>query len=108
MNRLWAIMVKEFIEIRRDPRTLGLVILMPVLLLILFGFAITLDIKQIRTAVCDRDRTPESRALAESFFSSGYFIAMDAEACGKEAALLDRGTASVYLEIPPGFWCRIA
>ena len=107
-RRLWAIMVKEFIEIRRDPRTLGLVILMPVLLLILFGFAITLDIKQIRTAVCDRDRTHESRALAESFFSSGYFIAVDAEACGKEAALLDRGTASVYLEIPPGFGGRIA
>ncbi|MEK6684501.1 MAG: ABC transporter permease [Nitrospirota bacterium] len=108
MHRLWAIMVKEFIEIRRDPRTLGLVILMPVLLLILFGFAITLDIKQIRTAVCDRDRTQESRALAESFFSSSYFIAVDAEACGKEAALLDRGTASVYIEIPPGFGERIA
>ncbi|HUK57179.1 MAG TPA: ABC transporter permease [Nitrospiria bacterium] len=114
MGPLWAIMVKEFIEIRRDPRTLGLVVLMPVLLLILFGFAINLDIKQIRTAVCDRDRTPESRALAEAFFSSGYFKSVDAEArlpdgqaCGREAELLDRGRASVYLEIPPRFGDRV-
>ncbi len=106
--RIWAIMVKEFIEIRRDPRTLGLIALMPILLLILFGFAINLDIKQLPTAVCDRDRTRESRALAESFFSSGYFIAVDAEACGREAELLDRGAAKVYIEIPPRFGDRIA
>jgi len=107
MGRLWAIMIKEFIEIRRDPRTLGLVLLMPVLLLILFGFAINLDIKHIRTAVCDRDRTPESRALVEAFFSSGYFIPVDRDACGKEAMLLDRGSASVYLEMPPRFGNRM-
>lgn len=106
-GRLWAIMIKEFIEIRRDPRTLGLVVLMPVLLLILFGYAINLDIKQIRTAVCDRDRTSESRALTEAFFSSGYFKPVDAEACGKEGRLLDRGIASVYLEIPPRFGDRV-
>ncbi|MBI3611465.1 MAG: ABC transporter permease [Nitrospirae bacterium] len=108
MGRLWAIMIKEFIEIRRDPRTLGLIVLMPILLLILFGFAINLDIRQIPTAVCDRDRTPESRALAEGVFSSGYFMPVEAEACGREAELLDRGSAKVYLEIPPGFGDRIA
>jgi ABC-type multidrug transport system permease subunit len=107
MGRLWAIMIKEFIEIRRDPRTLGLVVLMPVLLLILFGFAINLDIKQIRTAVCDRDRTPESRALAEAFFSSGYFVSVGTEACGRQAEFLDRGRANVYLEIPPRFGDRM-
>jgi ABC-2 type transport system permease protein len=107
-GRLWAIMIKEFIEIRRDPRTLALVVLMPVLLLILFGFAINLDIRQIPTAVCDRDRTPESRALTEAFFSSGYFIPVEGEACGREAGLLDRGRAKVYLEIPHRFGDRIA
>jgi ABC-2 type transport system permease protein len=108
MGPVWAIMVKEFIEIRRDPRTLGLVVLMPVLLLVLFGFAINLDIKQIRTAVCDRDRTPESRALTRAFLSSGYFQSVDAEACGRQAELLDRGRASVYLEIPPRFGDRVS
>jgi ABC-2 type transport system permease protein len=108
MNRLWAIMVKEFIEIRRDPRTLALVVLMPILLLILFGFAINLDIKRIPTAVCDRDRTPESRGLAEVFFSSGYFMPVEMSACGRDAELLDRGAAKVYIEIPPRFRDRIA
>ncbi|MBI3596232.1 MAG: ABC transporter permease [Nitrospirae bacterium] len=108
MGPLWAIMIKEFIEIRRDPRTLGLVVLMPVLLLILFGFAINLDIQQIRTAVCDQDRTSESRALTEAFFSSGYFKSVDAVACGRQAELLDRGRASVYLEIPPRFGDRVS
>jgi ABC-type multidrug transport system permease subunit len=100
--------VKEFIEIRRDPRTLALVILMPILLLILFGFAITLDITHIPTAVCDRDRTPESRALAESIFSSGYFTDVAPEACGRHRELLDRGKARLYLEVPPGFADRLA
>lgn len=103
IHRLSAIMIKEFIEIRRDPRTLGLVLVMPVLLLILFGYAINLNIKRIPTAVCDRDRTPASRALTRAFFSSEYFVPVETEACGREAALLDGGLARMYLEIPPGF-----
>ena len=107
MGRLIAIVIKEFIEIRRDPRTLALAVLMPVLLLILFGFAITLDIKEVPLAVCDRDRTHASRDLIDSFISSGYFNAVDREACGREAVILDRGIARVYLEIPPDFASRL-
>lgn len=102
-GRLWAMMIKEFIEIRRDPRTLALVLLMPLLLLILFGFAITLDIRDIPTAVCDRDRTPDSRRLTEALFSSGYFRRVEPEACGRHVEILDEGTARLYLEIPRGF-----
>jgi ABC-2 type transport system permease protein len=108
VGRLWAMIIKEFIEIRRDPRTLALVMLMPILLLILFGFAITLDITHIPTAVCDRDRTPESRALAEAIFSSRYFTNAEPEACGRTADLLDRGRVRLYLEIPPDFSDRLA
>jgi ABC-2 type transport system permease protein len=105
--RLWTVMVKEFIEIRRDPRTLALAVMMPVLLLIMFGFAITLDITEVPTAVCDRDRTDLSRDLIESFFSSGYFTLVDPQACGRDSEILDRGTARVYIEIPPRFGDRI-
>lgn len=107
MGRFWAIVVKEFIEIRRDPRTLGLIVLMPILLLILFGFAITLDIREIPMAVCDRDKSAESRRLIESFSSSRHFKSVDPEACGKESILLARATARVYLEIPAGFGRQI-
>jgi len=107
-QRMWAVMVKEFIEIRRDPRTLALSVLMPILLLILFGFAITLDIHEIPTAICDRDQTSESRGLIESFLSSGYFRLMDPEACDREGALLDRGLARIYIEIPPDFGSRLS
>ena len=107
MSRLWAMAIKEFIEIRRDPRTLGLVLFMPILLLILFGFAITFDIRQIPTAVCDRDRSSQSRALVQSFTSSGYFKLIHQEACGKQDALLDRGTIRIFIEIPPDFGNRL-
>lgn len=103
MRRLWAVTFKEFIEIRRDPRTLGLAVLMPALLLIIFGFAITLDIREVPTAVCDRDRGLQSRGLVELFTASGYFRVVEAEACGREGRLLDGGRAWVYLEIPPEF-----
>lgn len=106
MNRFWAIVIKEFIEIRRDPRTLGLVLFMPAALLILYGSAITLDIREIPTAVCDRDRSPQSRGFIEMFTSSGYFTVLEPSACGRARPLLDQGKARVYLEIPPDFGQR--
>ena len=72
--RLWAIARKEAIQLRRDARSLGLAFVLPVIMLILFGYAITTDVEHITTAIVDRDHTPESRALASAFSESNYFM----------------------------------
>ncbi|MBM4183110.1 MAG: ABC transporter permease [Gemmatimonadetes bacterium] len=71
--RLGAIARKEWIQLKRDTRSMILAFVLPVLLLIFFGYAITWDVNDIPVAVLDQDRTPESRLLVEAFESSGYF-----------------------------------
>lgn len=71
--RLLAIARKEAIQLRRDRRSLLLAFLLPLLLLVLFGYAITWDVKNIPFAVVDHDRTRASRDLINTFQSSGYF-----------------------------------
>ncbi len=65
---------KEFIHIRRDPRSLAIIILMPILQLALFGYAIDMDVKNIKIGVLDESRTPASRDLVRRFTGSGYFV----------------------------------
>lgn len=64
---------KEFIHIRRDPRSLTIIILMPMMQLLLFGYAIDMDVKNISLGVWDQSRTPASRELIRKFTGSGYF-----------------------------------
>ena len=73
LSRTWAIAKKEFVHIYRDPRSLALVILMPVLLMLLFGYAVTLDVKKVSMAVLDRDRSQESLNFIQRFSASPYF-----------------------------------
>jgi len=73
VSRTWAIARKEFIHIYRDPRSLALVILMPALLMLLFGYAVTLDVKKVSMAVLDRDRSQESLNFVQRFSASPYF-----------------------------------
>jgi len=68
-----AILKKEFRHILRDPRTLVIVFAMPVLMVLLFGYALNMDINHIRIGVIDYDRTAASRALLRAFSSSEYF-----------------------------------
>ena len=72
-RRIAAIARKEFIHIRRDRRSLILSFAIPLILLILFGYALSLDVKDIPTTVLDRDRSAYSREFIESFSQSGYF-----------------------------------
>lgn len=65
---------KEFLHIRRDPRSLVIIILMPIMQLLLFAYAIDLDVKDIKLGVLDQSRTPVSRDLVRRFTGSGYFI----------------------------------
>jgi ABC-2 type transport system permease protein len=73
ISRTWAIAKKEFFHIYRDPRSLALVILMPALLMLLFGYAVTLDVKKVSIAVLDRDRSQESLNFIQRFSASPYF-----------------------------------
>ncbi len=102
--RLWALVKKESIHIVRDPRSLAMAFLMPLILLILFGYAITMDIKTLNLAVYDQDRSAASRQYLESFPASNYFTvvaAVDSYAAAREE--LDRGRAHLALVIPRQF-----
>lgn len=72
-QRLKAVVVKEFIHILRDWRSLALAIAIPVLLLALFAYALNMDLKQVPTAVIDRSMSPQSRELISQFDGSSYF-----------------------------------
>jgi ABC-2 type transport system permease protein len=74
VNKTAFILAKEFRHILRDPRSLVIAILMPLLMTLLYGYAVNLDTENIKLAVIDSDHSEESRALAEAFFRSGYFV----------------------------------
>ncbi len=71
--RVAAVARKEFLHVRRDPRSLGMAIAIPMLLLLLFGYALTLDVDKVPLAVWDQSETPESRDLVARFAGSRYF-----------------------------------
>ena len=72
-SRFLPLARKEFIHIGRDPRSLLILLLMPVLMMFIFGYAINMDLKHIRLGVCDLDRTPASRDLIRTIAASPYF-----------------------------------
>jgi len=102
--RLLSIIRKEFIQIRRDPRTLVLVVLMPIMQLFLLGYAATTDVKNVSLAVWDQNRTPQSRELLDAFAAANYFrinysVGSDAE----YRDLIERGLARAVLIIPADY-----
>lgn len=102
--RLKAIALKEFLQIIRDPRSLAWAVSMPVLLLVLFGYALTLDVNRIPTVLYDLDRTPKSRDLADRFLSSQYFkLEAAVQSYAHLQEMLDTGQALMGLVIPVHF-----
>lgn len=100
--RTWMMIWKEFIQILRDPRLLTVVVVMPMLMLAIFGFAINLDVRHVRLAVYDQDCSQASRELVGAFSRSGYFDIVAALHNGHEVAdMLDLGRARLVLVIPP-------
>ena len=104
MRRILPVMRKEFIHIFRDPRTLAVMFLIPVIQLILLGYAATTDVDHISTAVFDQDRTTQSRELVETYQASGYFD-VNYYVTSEEALarLIDGGKARAGLLIPLGY-----
>ncbi len=108
LGRLLAIVGKELVQIRRDRRMFGLVLVMPVLELLIFGYVVATDIDDIELAVCDYSHSAESRAYVEQIVRSGYFrIRAPCASIADVDRLLDRGTVRVALVIPPDFAERL-
>ena len=104
LRRLLAIIGKEFIQIRRDPPSLVMVFVMPVLMLLLFGYAVNMDVDHIPMALWDQDRSQAGRRLAENLVQTGYFdLAYRVESGDELKALLDGGRVRAGLVIPPGY-----
>jgi ABC-2 type transport system permease protein len=107
-QRLLAVSRKEFLHVRRDPRSLGLGIAIPVVLLLLFGYVLTLDVDKVPLAIRDLNRTPESRELMSRFEGSRYFqVALRAEGYPEVEAAIDDGRVLAALVIPEDFAARI-
>jgi drug efflux transport system permease protein len=104
MSRALAVGRKELRQIRRDRRTLMILVFVPAFFLLLYGYALNFDIRHIALAVEDRDGTAESRAVVSAFVNSGYFDLAAAVYSPRAAErLLDRNEARAVLVIPEGF-----
>ena len=109
ISRIAAIVEKETTEIVRDPITVVVALLMPLLMLFLFGYAISLDVDNVPMGVFDQDRSPDSRALVDRFVQSGYFqLAQDFTDDRDVEKGLQRGTVKLALVIPPKFQSTLA
>jgi ABC-2 type transport system permease protein len=108
-TRLFSLIQKEFIQILRDPRTLAMTFVMPIMQLLLLGFASTSDVRNVPLAVFDQDHSPASRALLDAYRAADYFR-VDYVA-GSEAeikTLIDTGQARAAIIIPPNYGQQIA
>lgn len=109
VRRIGAVILKETYEIARDPVTIGVSLFMPLVMLFLFGYAISLDIKNVPLGVWDEDRSPISRQLVDAFAQSGYFTM--ARVFHDERDLnrgLQQGEVKLALVIPQKFADRLA
>jgi len=102
--RTWTIAWKELIQIIRDPRTLAVVVVMPLVMLVLYGYAISFDVKHVRLGVYDQDHSQASRDLAGVFSHGERFAVAARLASYREVSdALDRGSLRAVLVIPTGF-----
>jgi ABC-2 type transport system permease protein len=104
MQRLRCLVLKEFLELRQNPRLFGLVIVAPIIQLTLLGYAATTDVKDVPVVVADGDRSPASRALIARFDASPNFTVIDTVTTVREVdPYIQRGQAWVALAIPQGY-----
>ncbi len=109
LERIHHMMIKEFIQVLRDPRMKQMVLVMPVIQLILFGYAVNTDVKNAALAVYDRDNTPESRTLIARFVESGYFTLAEKPSSPAEVQdLMDHSRVQAVVEIPSDFSKKLA
>jgi ABC-2 type transport system permease protein len=104
MNRALHILRKELTQFARDKRMRTMVMVAPVLQLFMFAYVVSTDVKHIRVAVCDLDRTPASRAVTRTFVASDLFeVVINTDRPAELLHALDRGDALLSVRIDPGF-----
>ncbi len=107
-HRLWAMVLKEFIQMRRDRLTFGMMVGIPLVQLMLFGFAINSDPRHLPTALRIADHSPFARALVTALKQSDYFtIVHEAETEAEAARLLRLGEVQFVINIPEDFSRRL-
>jgi ABC-2 type transport system permease protein len=109
ITRLLALIRKEFIQTFRDPRSLTITFIMPLIQLFLLGYAATSDVRNVPLAVLDRDRSAASRDLLSAYRAADYYrIDFDVTSEAELKQLIDRGQAGAGLIIPPGYGDQVA
>ena len=104
MKKAMAVASKELRQILRDRRTLLILLFVPAFFLLLFGYALNFDIRDVRLAVQDRDRSTKSRELVSAFVNSGYFSLVGyVDSPAEMDRLIDEGHARAIVSIPAGF-----
>lgn len=104
IHRLKQMLIKEFLQMLRDPRMRAVIFGMPVIQMVVMAFALTTDVGNIRTAILDMDKTPSSRELISDFTAGGYFEITQFLVSQKEIEpLLDHAAVRAVIQIPPGF-----
>ena len=107
-SRLTSLIRKEFIQIIRDPRTLVIALLIPIMQLFLLGYAATNDVRNIPLAIFDQDRGQAARALLDAYRASDYFaLTFDVNTEAEIHELIDSGDAQIGLIIPPNYSTEI-
>lgn len=108
-ERVFEIVRKEFLQVLRDPRLVRVILIAPLLQLMMFGYAVSTDVRNVATFVVDHDHSQPSRDLVDAFTASGYFRVAGASARAADAVTwLDRGDAMAALVIPVGFAADLA
>lgn len=104
LERLFALSLKELLHIARDRQVVYLALGMPVVMVLIFGYAVTFDVDHIRLAVVDQDRSPASRRLVSTLTASGTFeLAAPLASVDEVEPLFRRDRVKAALVIPPGF-----
>jgi ABC-2 type transport system permease protein len=99
--KAWAVAVKELRQIRRDRRSLLILLFVPAFFLLIYGYALNFDLRNIALAVLDQDHSVVSRELVSSFVRSGYFDVVETVTSSSEISpLLDRGRVRAVLVVP--------
>jgi ABC-2 type transport system permease protein len=106
--RIGAMASKETLHVLRDPRTLILALVMPVVMLFLFGYGVSFDLEHIPVAIADRDRSEASRALIRAVTGSRELVSAGSAAPEEADRLFRRGEVAAVLVIPQGYEEKVA
>ena len=109
LERLRAMLIKEFIQVLRDPRMRFVIFVIPAVQTIIFGYAVNTDVRQVATAIYDLDNTSYSREIADRFIKSGYFELKERVSEEKRAReLIDRGEVKAVLRMNHGLGAQLS